>query len=410
MVYSQKIKQLSKQYLELQNDLSVLADLSWKPSTKSKFETLKFEKLPELTHEDFHSIPYDPIQKVEEFQKFINKVKSTLGPNDIVGHMLIRNSNAWIKAIDLVQSRNTSEVYEKSKKLYGSSEDKVFGVKLIDIALKLDKLLANLETVQGGPEEKTVTSKEMVSELKERLEKYFGKEVNVSESDNMGSDANASLGGINIRKGALFRPKDIGVFEVHEGWVHLASSMNGLSQPYIEFLREPCPGTEIIQEGLGALTEVVTLKSYPTRARKIVERVIAINMAENGASFLDVYHWYLTRRNNDLKSAYVDTTRVFHGGLLEGGAPLTRDIIYLKGFLFIVKFLVLCFQNKRLSLIPFLFEGNIYLEDIPSLYLLAKKGIVKYPKYVPSIFREDGIERLVIFLNQFSFVKDKLIH
>jgi uncharacterized protein (TIGR02421 family) len=405
-VYKRKVKLLSKKYIHLQNSISALSDIHWKPSVKNKFQALEFKSFPEVTKEDFGDPTYDYAKKHKQLTDFVEEVEYHLSSGDPVGRMLIRNTKAWILGLELSEAKNTPEFYEISKKIYGSSEDRIFGMKLIDIAKKLDKWFTELEIKQPVLE-KTVTSSEMVTELKTRLKSYFKKDIAVHEKEHMSSDADAGLDSINIRKGAVFTLKDVGVFEVHEGWVHMGSFMNGHQQPYTEFLGEPCPGTDIVQEGLGALTEVVTMNIYPARAKKIIDRVIAINMAENGASFLDVYRWYLNKTKDDPDTAFVNTERVFHGGLIQGGAPFTRDIIYLKGFLFIVKFLDMCFDKNHPELIPYLFDGNLYIDDIPSIYLLAKQGIVKPPTYVPTIFRED-INHLKKFLEKFSFIKDKL--
>lgn len=408
--YKKRVLDLSKKYLDVQSDLSLLSDVNWKPTVKQKFEKLGFKSLPEITLDDYEGREIDYGKKLQELQGFIEEANKVLGPDDPIAKMLVRNTKAWILTVQLLQTRGTPKFIEISRRLYGSSEDMCCGVKLIDAAIQLDKWLAKLAERRrnaGVTEEKVVPSDVMVKELSKRLKKFFGKEIPIRENPTMSSDADAGTGGINIRKGAMFRLKDIGVFEVHEGWVHIGSALNGLAQPYMKFLGEACPGTDTIQEGLAALTEVITMKSYPIRTRKIVDRVIAINMAEKGANFLEVYKWYLDRNGRDEASAFVDTSRVFHGGTIEGGNPLTRDIIYLKGVIMVLKFIDMCIQRDKLELIPFLFDGNLRLQDVPVLYSLAKQGICKPPKYVPYHFRE-GIDSLMIFLTHFSFIKNKL--
>ena len=54
--------------------------------------------------------------------------------------------------------------------------------------------------------------------------------------------------------------------------------------------------------------------------RRLAARVLAIDLAENGADFLDLYRFYRERgaREDD---AIEDARRVVRGGVVAGGAP-----------------------------------------------------------------------------------------
>src|SRR5688572_31895623 len=54
----------------------------------------------------------------------------------------------------------------------------------------------------------------------------------------------------------------------------------------------------------------------------------SIQMAEDGADFLDLYRFFLGR-GHDEENAYDNARRVCRGGLVEGGAPFTKDVCYL---------------------------------------------------------------------------------
>jgi hypothetical protein len=55
-------------------------------------------------------------------------------------------------------------------------------------------------------------------------------------------------------------------------------------------------------------------------------------MAEEGADFLDLYRFFLGR-GSDEENAFDNARRVCRGGLVEGGAPFTKDVCYLDGLL-----------------------------------------------------------------------------
>lgn len=415
-VYKKKLIHLSKHYTKATRGISPLQEVSWKPSTKQKFEALKFKTLPEISLEHDYQVPGTDFSKSRQaLSAFIEEVKTVLGSDkDPVGKILIRDAQIWLKCIDMLESKNTPDFYEKSKKLYGSSEDVLFGqFKLIDIAKKLDHFITEI-IKKHPPEPRIVSSRVMVKVLQKRLDKFFGEEnsIPVRETSGMESDADAGLGGINIRKGAEFRKKDARMLEVHEGWTHMGTAVNGHTQPFMQFLGESFPGADTIQEGLAALTEILSGAIYPMRAKKIVDRVIAINMAEHGANFNEIYHWHLGRNNQDPERAYIETSRVFHGGVVSGGAPFTRDIIYLKGIILVLKFISVALKNNRPELIPFLFVGNLRLTDIPSLYAISKQPgeLIKPPEFYPKYFREENAEAVFSeFFKRFQFVLDSLI-
>jgi hypothetical protein len=84
------------------------------------------------------------------------------------------------------------------------------------------------------------------------------------------------------------------------------------------------PRTTAVQEGL-PLVEIFTFRSTPRRAKKLNDRILAVDKAEDGASFLDVFEWYgIGQRGTTSEECFQNTRRVFRGGLMEGGAPFTR--------------------------------------------------------------------------------------
>ena len=60
------------------------------------------------------------------------------------------------------------------------------------------------------------------------------------------------------------------------------------------------------------------------RMYRISDRVIAIQMAIDGADFIEVYRFFLERKGKTKNQAFEDARRVFRGGVLTGGAPFTK--------------------------------------------------------------------------------------
>ena len=180
----------------------------------------------------------------------------------------------------------------------------------------------------------------------------------------------------------MFSQRDIDILEVHEGWVHVATSLNGQAQTVAQWLAKGPPRTTTVQEGLAALCEIFTFRTYPRRARRLNDRVLAVDKAEDGASFLDVFEWFRTE-GYDEEECFHNTRRIFRGGVVDGGAPFTKDACYCKGIVLNYAFIRSAIQHNRVDLIPFLFVGKVAHEDVPVLARRVNDGVVK-PPHVPA--------------------------
>jgi uncharacterized protein (TIGR02421 family) len=201
------------------------------------------------------------------------------------------------------------------------------------------------------------------------------------------ADAAAGSDYVKIRSGAKFSQRDVDILEVHEGWVHVATSLNGQAQPVAKWLAKGPPRTTAVQEGLAAMLELFTFRSYPKRARKLNDRILAVDKAEDGANFIDVFEWYRTE-GYDEDECYANARRVFRGGITEGDAPFTKDACYCKGIVLNYAFIRAAIQSKRADLVPFLFVGKVSHEDIPVLQARVADGVVRQPIHVPPMFRD----------------------
>jgi hypothetical protein len=130
-----------------------------------------------------------------------------------------------------------------------------------------------------------------------------------------------------------------------------------------------------------------TFRTYPRRARRINDRVIAVDKAEDGASFLDVFEWFRTEGYEE-EECFHNARRVFRGGVLDGGAPFTKDACYCKGIVLNYAFIRSAIQHDRVDLVPMLFVGKVAHEDVPVLARRISDGVVKAPGYLPPMFRD----------------------
>ena len=201
------------------------------------------------------------------------------------------------------------------------------------------------------------------------------------------SDASAGGDCIKVNTHSSFSSLDLQVLEVHEGWVHVGTTLNGRNQPWATWLSVGSPRITALQEGLAVLIETLTFSSFPDRARKISDRVVAIDMAENGADFLEVYRHFIGQGLSQHDS-YKIAQRVFRGGMVEGGSCFTKDLSYVKGFVETVNFIRSAILSDKPEILPMLFVGKVALDDIPVLYQYQQAGLIKAPRYLPSRFRD----------------------
>jgi hypothetical protein len=61
------------------------------------------------------------------------------------------------------------------------------------------------------------------------------------------------------------------------------------------------------------------------RLRRLADRVFAIQMAIDGADFIEVYRYFLERTGQP-DQAFENARRVFRGGMMVGGAPFDLPV------------------------------------------------------------------------------------
>ena len=68
---------------------------------------------------------------------------------------------------------------------------------------------------------------------------------------------------------------------------------------------------------------------------------------------------------------------------MTGGAPFTKDMVYLNGLLRVHNYMRSVVKLGRADLIRILWCGKLDLNDVPALAYLAGQGELTAPKYVP---------------------------
>jgi len=392
--YEQVVHELSERIVNAQKPIRILDALKWDTTVEEYFRKSKFKKLPIIDSAYYHQknpLAFDPEKKIEEFHDIDRSIRRKLGQYSGVGSIMQRMCYEYCRVIEMLEARGTPRFTEISQELYGSSQDAfhVGAPTLKDLATLVTSTLARIkDKVKTSADEEIYSSEEAVAMLSERLANYFSDRDNirVELSDGIIADAAAGADRIKIHKDLLLSLREIRTFEIHEGWVHLGTTLNGMAQPICTFLSKGPPSSTVTQEGLAIITEIFTFSSYPGRVRRLTNRISAVNMAEEGANFYDVFQFYREQGMTE-DDSFQSTMRVFRGSTPEGG-PYTKDLSYSKGFILIYNFMRLAVQRGLVKRIPLLFVGKTTLEDLHILSDLLDEGIVAPPKYIPPQFAD----------------------
>lgn len=396
---------ISKDLNKAQKPIRILDAIKWDAELKDFFIKTNFREIPKLGPDYYKPLPFDPEKKIEELEDIRKRVKKSSLKGHPVSKILERNIQQYQDVVRMLRARGTKEFYNYSSKLFGSTKDLFHDnhTTVHDLGVMMGEIFTSLNVADLGVcHLRNVKAEVVVRKLNQRLAKYFGaQKVHVKIDDGILSDAAAGSDYIKVRRGAVFRERDIDIFEVHEGWVHVGTTMNGLQQSSAKWLAKGPPCTTAIQEGLAFLMEVFTFVCLPERALRINNRLIVCDMAENGANILDVIDYFRSLGQSDAE-ALNNAQRIFRGAPLEGGAPFTKDLSYCKGFIQVYNALRALVRVGKAEMIPFLFAGKVTLEDVPVLYHMHEEGLVDRPRYLPSQFSD--LNGLVVWMGFSNFL------
>ena len=370
-----RLKKISRLIYRASRKIKILRFLSWSSTVRYTFFRKKSEQLP--------SVVYPKFDSAEVFQD-IKRARSMLGDT--------RFDN-WLqnKIVDvengarLLESVGTKKFFTTSSKIYGKPKKMLRDGKTTPLKLskQFSSLLRTEDYWNQAPNKKTIPQEKIRNMIQLRCNDVFGKEgPKVIMVDSISAKATASSRFIKLRKGASFYEKDIDQLFNHEALVHVATTLNGRKQDMVKILGANYGSITKTQEGLAVFSELITGCMDVRRLNRILYRVLAIQMAIDGADFIDLYRFFMERCR--LKTeAFENARRVFRGGVLSGGYPFTKDVVYLDGMVRVHNFFRTAIALGRKDAMELLFIGKIDLDDIPILLSLKKEGMIQKPKFVP---------------------------
>ncbi|WP_041523072.1 flavohemoglobin expression-modulating QEGLA motif protein [Gilvimarinus agarilyticus] len=391
-VYLNKLKALSDQLVALQKPIRILDAIKWPAEVQERFFAAGGKRLPDVGRDyyEHNPLPFDRHKLTDSFIELERDVVRQLGAQDALGRILRDTINQYRLVLEMLGSRGTARFGELSRRLYGSPSDCITGDNktLLEVGQELCRVFSLPAAAQLTPSGKRqLNATEATAYLSTRMDEYFTPgTVNVTLSDDIVSDAAAGGDCLKLNRRSIFTPQDLNVLEVHEGWVHIGTTLNGRAQPWASWLSVGSPRITAIQEGMAVLMETLTFSSFPKRAQRVSDRVVAVDMAERGADFVELYRFFRERGDSEHDSFRV-AQRVFRGGTVNGGSVFTKDISYVKGFVENVGFIRSAIYAGRPEMIPLLYLGKLALDDIPALQEHLQLGHIVAPRFLPPMFK-----------------------
>ncbi|WP_113907500.1 flavohemoglobin expression-modulating QEGLA motif protein [Aliidiomarina celeris] len=409
----ERARELSDRLVQLQTPIRILDAVNWPRDIRESFFAAKGEKLPNIDKSFYASRPpgFDTAELRHALADLQRDIVRNLGQLSPISQLMKRACREYRDVIRMIEARGSEEFHELSVELYGHPDD-VFHAgepTLAELAAMLRSPLASLLDSDALPEEKkNIEAAVAVDKLQAQLNASMpGLNVNVMLSDGIVSDAAAGADRIKMNQDVKFSQRELDILEVHEGWIHVGTTQNGLAQPYLTCLSKGTPSATITQEGLAVLTEVITLRSTPRRLAKLVGRIEAVKQAADGADFIEVFRDCLSKGMSK-EEAYTLTQRVFRGST-PNGAPFTKDLAYIRGFVLVYNLIRVAIQLGRIDRLPLLLTGKVAVDDFRQICELHDSGVIEAPKYVPPHFKDlRGLATWLSvgrFLGDFSFTQ-----
>lgn len=355
----------------------ILRSIDWPASVKQSFFAKGARGLPETSYPGFDAKP--TIDIVREARRMIIPVSP-------IDQWLERQANSIETGARMLAGVGTPAFFEHSWQAYGepTAPLRYIPVTSLELAQSIQEVIDQLARIDLGVAPSAhLTAENVAQEIQAAVSLHFGEDApKVTLVDTLSANALATAHRIRIRRDARFTDRDAAQLLNHEAYIHVATSLNGRIQTDLPILGAGHPSTTRTQEGLAVFAEITSGTMELDRLRRLADRVFAIQMAIEGADFLQVYGYFLERTGNPDQS-FENARRVFRGGVITGGAPFTKDVVYLFGLLQVSSVIRAIFSAGRSDCLHLLFCGKLEAQDIPALCELANMGLCRPARYLP---------------------------
>jgi uncharacterized protein (TIGR02421 family) len=338
------------------------------------FRRSKFEKSPTFY---YRPLPMDPVLVKQELYGIpIEKIE-----DPTLQHLFREKQLELDQKLTMLTNRGSRKLLYGCLQLYGDLDPTL-------VALARD-LLRSLPTNNGKEEKQEYLSAAAFAKCATKEISIYKKaypsvsacvEIRDDISGNMFVGGNLLIGNRvrvpKVRAEALIQ---------HEIGTHMVTYYNGRTQPFKQLV-SGMAGYEELQEGLAVLAEYFVGGLTPSRLRVLAGRVMAVKSLTDGKSFKDTFRLLVDELEMSANSAFLITMRAYRGG------GLTKDIVYLRGLVNLMKYL-----RDGGDLEP-IFLGKMAVRHIPVIKELLSRKVLKpamiRPRYMDFPEAKQKLERV----------------
>jgi len=370
---------VSRALAEQKKKGNLLDRIGWPRETEERFFAAGASRLPEVEYRLDR-------EGIEASVAELARLAATIDGDEPVA--------AWLRAVvasrtaenQMMLAAGTSELHARSRDVYGGARTAFYEGKATNLDLA-DHLMTRLR-VHGWDEaadreETPLTAEQFAETLRARVDRMRPRmDVEIVIDPDCTAKVLAGSRRVRVRPDATFPRWEAEGLWHHEIETHALTAQNGAAQAEAPFLGSGGPRTTRTQEGLAVFSELYNRALTVRRVERLATRVKLVDMAEQGASFLDLYR-HLVERGSPTRDAYLDAQRVCRGGVIAGGAPFTKDACYLAGLLHVYSFLSVFVRGGFRDETELLASGRIDLDDVAALVKLRALGILARPKHRP---------------------------
>jgi uncharacterized protein (TIGR02421 family) len=373
----ENVRELSKRLYAASKSVRILRNINWPIEARETFFKNNCTQIPKVSYATFD--PSETLERVNHAKKLLPECGHFADWGNRIAHKLEQGAY-------LLQSLGTPAFFTHSRELYGAPMDILPDGKnsAMKFARHFEKMYDHIDDLDLDlSNHRNIQPSVVHDKMKVAVQNMFGEDApKIQIEEQVSSNVIAGRRRIRIRSSALFSDLDIDQLIHHEAYIHVATSLNGYHQKGLKILAASHPGTTKTQEGLAVFSEFISGAIDLDRFRRLSDRILAVQMAIDGANFMDVFRYYREKIGED-EQAFESTRRVFRGGVITGGAPFTKDIVYLEGLLRVHNFLRIMVSAGRADLMKLLFVGKLDLNDLTVLKEMERMGLLKPPKYLP---------------------------
>ena len=342
----EQLKKVDKSLYQLTKKLEVLSYVT--PlnleSEQKKFLKYKGDKNPNFKYRQIIDHPF-------EFKRKLYSLKLEDIKDVSVARLYRDVIQSYSDKIDMLNTIGTDKFFFNSLRYFGQPNETD---------------LRNAHFILNCPDdekESEIINVERIKEIFEKEISNYGFEAKVEITKSI----TAEIMVLNFKRKVLLKHgsklslDSVKALVHHEIGVHMVTTMNAVNQP-LNIFKLGFPNNTYTQEGIAVLTEYLSGHLTIRRLKELALRVVAVDLMINGLDFKSVYHEMVNSYYLSENEAFILTTRIFRGG------GFTKDHLYLKGFIRILK----------------LWEAGKSLNPL----LLGKNSIQYYDLYKEMIARE----------------------